>query len=74
MIGSEGYFSDLQSPLIQRFRHRVIRLVEVQNGEIVQTEGGVGMIGSEGFFGDLQCPLIEGFRCRVVRLGFVQGG
>ena len=49
MIGAEGFLSDLERALIERFGFGVIAHGTIQLRQIVEGRGGVWVIGPERF-------------------------
>ena len=49
VIGAEGFLSDLERALIERFGFGVITHGTIQRRQIVEGRGGVWVIGAEGF-------------------------
>ena len=70
VIGAEGFLSDLERALIERFGFGVIAHGMIQHRQIVEGRGGVWVIGAEGFLGKFQGFLRDG-NCFVEFSGLI---
>ncbi len=63
MVFAQYLLVDSQRSLIEGQRLRILPLILVEFGKIVQAEGRVGMLGSQHLFIDSQRSLIRGEAC-----------
>jgi hypothetical protein len=60
MVRSKRLLSDGEGALVERLGVSVAALVVVEEGQVVEVGGGVGMVRSQRFFSDGEAPLQSG--------------
>ena len=72
MLGTERLLPDGERALIERLGLRVLALGMVEQRQVVEARGHIGMLGAEGLLPDGERALIERLGLRVLALGMVE--
>ena len=73
MFGAQRLLSYLECPFVEGLGCRMLALGIVEEGQIVQGCGDVGVIGAQRLLSYLERSFVEGFGLRILALGIQEG-